>query len=258
MRKKKNFPNTDDFPEFKEKLDKVIEDLNTSPYTRILLTAICGILSETPCGEDRPFMMIPEVTGGNLYLSCIPNVIELVRLSNSPFDRTSSEIKLLEGVKIDTGKKTYDQTSSRLGAIFANLRKYIFSKDDIYMPDCLVAWDIFCELTPESAKGAIEEILSKLFIFSFGSKKNEAINYKVVIDNENTLLPVARRYPEAIYGSIIAGGDLHKPIITYADIKPCNMANLMSALGVSEPENLMSVLGGKKYSPVTTDARTFV
>ncbi len=239
MRKKKSVPNMRDrsfeitIPEFQEKLDKAIEDLNTSPHTRILLTAICGILSETPYGEDRPFMMIPEVTGGYLYVSCIPNVVELARLANNPFDRTSSEIKLLEGVMIDAGKKTYVQTSSKLGVIFANLREYILSKDDVYMPDCLIAWDIFCELTPESAKGAIEEILSKLFIFSFGFEKNKAINYKVVIDNENT--PVVKRKPGTIYGPILGDGDLDEPTITYEGIKPCTLENLMSVLGVSEP-----------------------
>lgn len=233
-----------DVEEVCNRLNKALNDLRKIKYAEPLLLACAGLLSEKPGGEDRPFSQIPEITGCNLYVSCIPNIISLVRLANNLYDPTSSETKLYPGVAIHKPpKSSYSQKNSELGAIFENLRAFELARQNqtgeyYSQADCLTAWDIFCEFPPEIAKTVIADVLAELYIFSLEQVKNLIAQFKVSVKDINRLavevdLGKCNLTPGNI--PIVKDSSFDTALV---DIKPCSLENLLSALGMT-PDDIL-------------------
>lgn len=136
----------------------------------MLLSAIDGLLTEKPNGEDRPYAipyaMIPEVTGGNLYRACATCIRALAELAGNSWDINNSDIRIYSGVNVSSKKL------SELGVIFENLRAYC-EKKDIIKPDCLTAWDIFSILPENERKIAVFKLCSDIYL-RFPNAESEA------------------------------------------------------------------------------------
>ncbi len=137
----------------------------------MLLSAIDGLLTKKPYGDDRTYAMIPEVTGGDLYRVCASNIRALAELAGNSWDMHNSDIEIFSGVNVSSKKL------SELGVIFENLRAYEAKihqcKQFIIRPNFLVAWDIFSILPENERKIAVFKLCSDIYL-RFPNAESEA------------------------------------------------------------------------------------
>lgn len=154
--------------------------------TRMFLSACVGFLVQKPKGDDRPYAMIPEVTGGTLYKACFANLCELTRMAGNKFDPNSQEIKLMDGVSI-TPDKNAPQKGSKIGAIFENMRAYEAKlqgceKEEIIKPYCLREWENFWGTPEKTATTVMTTTAVKLDAFNIEEVKNLTSQDTVSLD----------------------------------------------------------------------------
>ncbi len=126
----------------------------------ILLSAIDGLLTETPEGNDRPYAMLPEVTSHSWDLSH--------HYSDDLYVTCATNIGALAALVGDSEYRDSDKTS-RLHIIFENLRKYEAkvqgcSKEGIRKPAGLAAWDIFCIIPRTKQRMAAFSLCADIYL----------------------------------------------------------------------------------------------
>ena len=95
--------------------------------------------------EKRTYGLIPEIMGGKEYDPCFSNIIELLVMAGAKWTRQCG-IALQDGVEEIVSKEKTVAASSRLNAIFENLRRYEGKRQDkeidfIEKPYCLREWE---------------------------------------------------------------------------------------------------------------------